>query len=73
MLLEEKRIPYRVEKINMRSYGDKPQSFLRKGGAALHNIFSPKCGCVECVALASCSRCVAIDSFMHQYVVKHTF
>eukprot|EP00953_Heterococcus_sp_UTEX-ZZ885_P028171 15033-Heterococcus_DN1.PRE.2 len=31
MLLEEKRIPYRVEKINMRSYGDKPQSFLRKG------------------------------------------
>lgn len=29
ILLEEKRIPYRVEKVNMRSYGDKPQSFLR--------------------------------------------
>jgi glutathione S-transferase len=27
--LEEKRIPYRVEKINMRCYGDKPNSFLR--------------------------------------------
>uniref|UniRef100_A0A061QXR9 Glutathione S-transferase n=1 Tax=Tetraselmis sp. GSL018 TaxID=582737 RepID=A0A061QXR9_9CHLO len=27
--LEEKRIPYRVEKINMRCYGDKPESFLR--------------------------------------------
>lgn len=27
--LEEKRIPYRVEKINMRCYGDKPPSFLR--------------------------------------------
>lgn len=30
LLLEEKRIPYTMEKINMRSYGDKPQSFLRK-------------------------------------------
>ena len=29
MILEEKRIPYRVEKINMRCYGDKPASFLR--------------------------------------------
>lgn len=29
ILLEEKRIPYKVEKINMRSYGDKPESFLR--------------------------------------------
>lgn len=27
MQLEEKRIPYIVEKINMRCYGDKPQSF----------------------------------------------
>lgn len=27
--MEEKRIPYRVEKINMRSYGDKPPAFLR--------------------------------------------
>lgn len=30
ILLEEKQIPYRVEKINMRSYGDKPQEFLRE-------------------------------------------
>jgi len=30
MMLEEKQIPYRVEKINMRAYGDKPASFLRK-------------------------------------------
>lgn len=29
ILLEEKQIPYRVEKINMRSYGDKPAEFLR--------------------------------------------
>ena len=29
MTLEEKKIPYRVEKINMRCYGDKPASFLR--------------------------------------------
>ncbi len=28
--LEEKRIPYRLEKINMRCYGDKPASFLAK-------------------------------------------
>jgi glutathione S-transferase len=27
--LEEKRIPYRVEKVNMRCYGDKPASFLK--------------------------------------------
>jgi glutathione S-transferase len=27
--LEEKRIPYRIEKINMRCYGDKPASFSR--------------------------------------------
>jgi len=30
LLLEEKQIPYRVEKVAMRSYGDKPQSFLNK-------------------------------------------
>ena len=29
ILLEEKKIPYRVKKINMRSYGDKPAEFLR--------------------------------------------
>ncbi|KAL7495011.1 hypothetical protein ACHAWT_003605 [Skeletonema menzelii] len=29
MTLEGKRIPYRIEKINMRCYGDKPASFLR--------------------------------------------
>mmetsp|Transcript_8888 Transcript_8888/g.11462 ORF Transcript_8888/g.11462 Transcript_8888/m.11462 type:complete len:552 (+) Transcript_8888:112-1767(+) len=29
MSLEEKRIPYRIEKVNMRCYGDKPQSFLK--------------------------------------------
>lgn len=29
ILLEEKQIPYRVEKINMRSYGDKPADFLK--------------------------------------------
>lgn len=29
-MLEEKQIPYRVEKINMRSYGDKPKEFLDK-------------------------------------------
>lgn len=28
-MLEEKKIPYRVEKINMRCYGDKPSSFTR--------------------------------------------
>ena len=25
MMLEEKQIPYRIERINMRSYGDKPK------------------------------------------------
>jgi glutathione S-transferase len=29
MTLEEKRIPYRIEKINMRCYGEKPSSFAR--------------------------------------------
>lgn len=29
MTLEQKRIPYRIEKVNMRCYGDKPASFLR--------------------------------------------
>ncbi len=29
MTLEEKRIPYRIEKVNMRCYGEKPPSFLR--------------------------------------------
>ena len=29
MTLEEKKIPYRVEKINMRCYGEKPPSFAR--------------------------------------------
>mmetsp|Transcript_35388 Transcript_35388/g.73702 ORF Transcript_35388/g.73702 Transcript_35388/m.73702 type:complete len:389 (-) Transcript_35388:129-1295(-) len=28
-MLEEKKIPYTVEKINMRCYGDKPNSFMR--------------------------------------------
>lgn len=30
--LEEKRIPYVIEKINMRCYGDKPASFMAKVG-----------------------------------------
>jgi len=30
LLLEEKRIPYKLSKINMRSYGDKPNWFLEK-------------------------------------------
>lgn len=30
LLLEEKEIPYRISKVNMRSYGDKPAEFLRK-------------------------------------------
>jgi len=29
MTLEEKKIPYRVEKVNMRCYGDKPSEFTR--------------------------------------------
>jgi len=28
-MLEEKRIPYRIEKVNMRCYGEKPASFMR--------------------------------------------
>lgn len=30
ILLEEKKIPFKVEKVNMRSYGVKPAEFLRK-------------------------------------------
>lgn len=30
MMLEEKQIPYRIERINMRSYGEKPAWFLKK-------------------------------------------
>ncbi len=30
IMLEEKKIPYRIGKINMRSYGDKPREFLNK-------------------------------------------
>lgn len=30
LLLEQKQIPYRVFKVNMRSYGDKPADYLRK-------------------------------------------
>jgi hypothetical protein len=32
--LEEKKIPYLIEKINMRCYGDKPPEFMRKVQAA---------------------------------------
>ncbi|CAD7697329.1 unnamed protein product [Ostreobium quekettii] len=35
MQLEEKRIPYVLEKINMRCYGEKPESFLRITSAGL--------------------------------------
>ena len=30
MMFELKQIPYRIERINMRSYGEKPASFLKK-------------------------------------------
>eukprot|EP00854_Cymbomonas_tetramitiformis_P007709 gene7709-9171_t len=30
MMIEEKQIPCKIEKINMRSYGDKPDWFLQK-------------------------------------------
>jgi glutathione S-transferase len=29
LLLEEKRIPYKVEKVPLRCYGNKPSSFLK--------------------------------------------
>lgn len=29
-MLEEKQVSYRVSKVNMRSYGDKPAAFLAK-------------------------------------------
>ena len=35
MQLEAKRIPYRVERINMRCYGDKPAWFERETGGLL--------------------------------------
>jgi len=35
MLLEEKRIPFKVSKINMRSYGDKPSWFTSKVAGGL--------------------------------------
>jgi len=35
LLLEEKQVSYRVEKINMRCYGDKPTSYTRKYGQLL--------------------------------------
>jgi len=35
LMLEEKKVPYRIEKINMRSYGDKPQWFLDKISSGL--------------------------------------
>ena len=36
--LEEKRIPYTVEKINMRCYGDKPPEYTRKVAALLYDL-----------------------------------
>ena len=30
LLIEEKQIPIRIDLVNMRSYGDKPNDFLRK-------------------------------------------
>ena len=33
--LEEKRVPYVIEKINMRCYGDKPMSYLKKTSSGL--------------------------------------
>uniref|UniRef100_A0A7S4KL82 GST N-terminal domain-containing protein n=1 Tax=Guillardia theta TaxID=55529 RepID=A0A7S4KL82_GUITH len=35
LLLEEKKIPYKIELINMRSYGDKPDWFLAKNPRGL--------------------------------------
>ena len=35
MQLEEKQIPYIIEKINMRCYGDKPESFYEKTSSGL--------------------------------------
>lgn len=36
LLLEEKKIPYKIELINMRSYGDKPDWFLAKNPRVCH-------------------------------------
>jgi len=30
LMLEEKQVPYKIERINMRSYGDKPDWFMKK-------------------------------------------
>jgi len=35
LLLEEKKMPYRIEHINMRSYGDKPDWFMQKNPSGM--------------------------------------
>ena len=35
ILLEEKQLPYRIEHINMRSYGDKPDWFMKKNPSGM--------------------------------------
>jgi hypothetical protein len=46
--LEEKRIPYTIEKINMRCYGDKPSSFLAKVGSEALEVWSMAAGGQAC-------------------------
>lgn len=41
--LEEKRIPYTIEKINMRCYGDKPASFMAKVPAPSPGTVAQQC------------------------------
>ncbi len=54
--LEEKRIPYTIEKINMRCYGDKPPEYTRKARAAATCRPVDACRALGCpgVQLRSC-------------------
>lgn len=45
--LEEKRIPYTIEKINMRCYGDKPASFMAKVPRGLLPVIGARARCAR--------------------------
>jgi glutaredoxin len=54
LLLEEKQIPFRIEKINMRSYGDKPEWFLQKVPRGLLPVIELDGRCVRACTPAAC-------------------
>ena len=65
-MLEEKQVPYIIEKINMRCYGDKPDEFMRKVCVCELKILTTSLAFASCLTTSS-DVCLSVSGHVASY------